>query len=123
MFLFLNVLCAKHSDMIIVQLDSEQLSCLIQNAVRKALDETQTNNTTHSEADKLLTIQEAAGIISLTVPTIYGLVSRSGIPCMKKGKRLYFSKKELSDWIKTGRKKTIAETNIEATAFINRKAK
>jgi len=109
--------------MIIVQLDSEQLSCLIQNAVRKALDETQTNNTTHSEADKLLTIQEAAGIISLTVPTIYGLVSRSGIPCMKKGKRLYFSKKELSDWIKTGRKKTIAETNIEATAFINRKAK
>ena len=70
------------------------------------------------EADQLLTIQQAAKILCLSVPTIYGLVSRAEIPYMKKGKRLYFSKEEITSWIKTGRKKTLAEINAETDAFL-----
>ncbi len=77
---------------------------------------------TEAASGELLTIRQTAELISLSVPTIYGLVSRSQIPCMKKGKRLYFSQKELTDWIKTGRKKTSAEIQNEATNFISRKA-
>mgnify|MGYP001766883468 CR=1 FL=1 len=58
------------------------------------------------EEDKLLTIKEASRLLSLTVPTVYGLVQRREIPVCKKGKRLYFSKSEVIEWIKTGRKKT-----------------
>ena len=65
------------------------------------------------ESDQLLTIKQASEIISLSVPTIYGLVSRSEIPVSKKGKRLYFSKKELTDWIREGRKKTRFEISDE----------
>ncbi|MFY9309740.1 MAG: helix-turn-helix domain-containing protein [Bacteroidia bacterium] len=61
------------------------------------------------ETDHLLTIQQAAEFLKLTVPTIYGYVSRNEIPFSKKGKRLYFSKQKLMEWGKTGRKKTIAE--------------
>ena len=68
----------------------------------------------------LLTIQQAAELISLSVPTIYGLVSRSEIPVSKKGKRLYFSKQELLDWIKSGRKKTNAEISAEATGHVSK---
>jgi len=74
-----------------------------------------------NEAHQLLTIKQAAEFLSLSVPTIYGLVSRSEIPLCKKGKRLYFSKSDLTDWIKTGRKKTIAEISDEAHTYLNKK--
>ena len=47
------------------------------------------------EIDQLFTIQEAGEFLKLSIPTLYGLVSRSVIPVSKKGKRLYFSKQEL----------------------------
>jgi excisionase family DNA binding protein len=73
------------------------------------------------EGDKLLTIKEAATLISLSVPTIYGLVAHAAIPVCKKGKRLYFSKQELTDWIKAGRKKTVTEIQSEASTYLKRK--
>jgi len=105
--------------MIIVQLDSEQLSDLIQSAVRKAIAETPQGE--HSEIDQLLTIKEAAVFLHLSVPTIYGYVSRSAIPVSKQGKRLYFSKQELTEWVKIGCKKTIAEINDEANTYLRKK--
>ena len=79
------------------------------------------NKTNQPESDQLLTIQEAGELIKLSVPTLYGYVSRNEIPFSKKGKRLYFSKQELTDWIKTGRKKTIAEINSEANTYLKKK--
>ncbi len=79
------------------------------------------SNHPHPEADRLLTIQQAGEILCLSVPTIYGLVSRSEIPCMKKGKRLYFSKTELTDWIKAGRKKTISEIEQETNQYLSKR--
>lgn len=74
------------------------------------------------QEDQILNIQQAAELIKLSVPTIYGLVQRSAIPVSKQGKRLYFSKDELINWIKQGRKKTAQEIEAEADAFIaNRK--
>jgi len=58
------------------------------------------------ETDQLLTIQEAAEFLNLSVPTLYTKVHNAEIPVYKKTKRLYFSKQELTDWIKAGRKKT-----------------
>jgi excisionase family DNA binding protein len=69
------------------------------------------------EADNLLTIQQAAEIIHLSVPTVYGLVHRASIPVSKRGKRLYFSKQELISWIMAGRKKTVAEIEAEVDAY------
>ena len=71
--------------------------------------------------DELLTIKQAAELISLSVPTIYGLVQRSEIPVSKRGKRLYFSKQELTLWIREGRKKTVSELRIESEQYLNLK--
>jgi len=76
-----------------------------------------------SDEDKLLTIREAAVVLHLSVPTIYGLVQRKGIPVCKKGKRLYFSKKELTSWIMAGRKKTVAEITAEAGDYLQTRNK
>src|SRR4051812_15617870 len=74
------------------------------------------------EEDELLTILGASKFLNLSTQTVYGKVSRNEIPVNKQGKRLYFSRSELVEWIKSGRKKTISEIQEEAVqAIIPRK--
>ena len=73
--------------------------------------------------EELLTIQQAAQLLHLSVPTIYGLVSHSRIPHMKPGKRLYFSKDQLTEWVKSTRRKTIIESGMDADTFLAGKKK
>lgn len=58
------------------------------------------------ETEELLTISQAAELLNLSVSTLYGKVSRAEIPVNKKGKRLYFYRSELHEWIREGRKRT-----------------
>jgi len=71
--------------------------------------------------EQLLNIQEAAQFLKLTVPTIYSKVSKGELPVMKRGKRLYFSSIELMEYIKEGRKKSFAEIEAEAEAYLSNK--
>ena len=73
---------------------------------------------TTDQPEQLLTIQEAAEFLSLTVPTMYSKVSKGELPVMKRGKRLYFSSTELMEYIKDGRKKSNAEIEAEAKAYL-----
>ncbi|MEI8086204.1 MAG: helix-turn-helix domain-containing protein [Paludibacter sp.] len=63
-------------------------------------------------SDKPMSIIEAAKFVNLTVPTLYGFVSKRTIPFSKMGKRLYFSEMELTEWIQTGRKQTRSEISV-----------
>ncbi len=73
--------------------------------------------------EQFLTIQEASQLLNLTVPTLYSKVSRRELPVMKRGKRLYFSKTELIDYIKDGRKKSNFEIEQEAQNYIDNSQK
>ena len=77
------------------------------------------------QPEQLLTIQEAAEFLCLTVPTLYSKCSKNELPYMKRSKRLYFSRTELMEYIKEGRKKTNAEIEQEAEAYLlnNKKAR
>jgi excisionase family DNA binding protein len=68
----------------------------------------------NEEVDKLLTVEEAAQFLHLSKPTIYSKVSRGELPYMKSSKRLYFSKVELTEYIKKGRIKTNDEVKDDA---------
>ena len=77
--------------------------------LKRLLIEKQEQPTTHSE--HLLTIDEIAELLHLAKPTIYSKVSKNELPgVMKQGKRLYFDRQIIIDWIKAGRKKSNAET-------------
>jgi len=76
------------------------------------------NQINQPETDNLLTIQEAGELLKLTVPTLYGYVHRSEIPYSKSKKRLWFSKQELIEWIKAGRKRTVSEINSQANELL-----
>src|SRR5664279_5268191 len=49
-----------------------------------------------------------------TKPTFYGYVGDASIPFHKRGKKLIFLKSEIDAWLKDGRRRTLAETAMEA---------
>ena len=67
-----------------------------------------------------ITVKEVARFLSLSVPTIYSLISTGSLPVVKRSKRCYFFKSDLILYLKAGRKKTHAELESEADAFISR---
>ncbi len=69
--------------------------------------------------EDLLTISGACELLNLAKSTLYNLVYKQAIPCMKRGKKLYFSKKELIKWVAQGRKETQEEIDEQAQAFLD----
>lgn len=61
----------------------------------------------------------ASKITGKAVPTIYDLVHKRLIPHSKVGKDLYFSRNDLIQWLKDGKRKTTAEIKSEADNFNN----
>ena len=80
-----------------------------------------TITSTTSPQDELLTVPQAANFLSLTISTIYGLTHRGEIPCMKRSKRVYFSKADLMGYLKAGKKKTTADYQKEADQYLTSK--
>ncbi len=77
---------------------------------------------TSEPAEEFLSIEEAAKLLHLTVPTMYSKHSRGELPGVsKRGKRLYFSKKILLAWLEAGRQKTNKELEAEADEFLSNK--
>jgi len=85
------------------------VSCLIQKmeAIERLL--TEKNPTQNQVQKELLSIKEAAKFLNLSQATIYSKVSRRELPCMKQNNRLYFIQSELMNYLKAGRKETLAE--------------
>ncbi len=54
-------------------------------------------------------------------PTVYGWVHNRVIPCHRRGKKLYFLKSEIDVWLKSGRKKTVAEIAAESDNYLTSK--
>lgn len=72
----------------------------------------------HPGPERYLTVGGAADFLSLSVPTIYSKVSRREIPYMKRGKRLYFLREDLENFLRNGRVKTINEMEVEADQYL-----
>ena len=95
----------------IILITTNELEGLIHSTVRKAIRE-QTNKT-EAEEVIFLNIKQASQLLNLARQTIYGLTSKNEIPFLKRGKKLYFKKSELEQWINEGKQKSITEFRNE----------
>ncbi len=68
--------------------------------------------------EDILGIEEAAEYIKLAIPTIHVLSSKKQIPVIKKGKKLLFSKTDLTAWLMQGRKLTLSEIQKDAERLV-----
>ena len=75
----------------------------------------------HPEPDELMNIKQAGDFLHLTVQTLYNKVSKNEIPFMKRGKRLYFSKEQLMDYLKQGSNEMQADIDREVNEFLSNK--
>jgi excisionase family DNA binding protein len=53
--------------------------------------------------------------------TVYGWVFAGKIPVNKGGKKLRFLKSEIDEWLKQGRKMTLAESSLKAEQYLKNK--
>lgn len=67
-------------------------------------------------ANDFLTVPQAAAFMSLSIATIYGYIHKKDIPYMKRRGRVYFSRAELQQWIRDGRRMTRDEITQAANA-------
>jgi excisionase family DNA binding protein len=77
-------------------------------------------SSTDNGVDQLLTIQEASLLLHVQKQTLYSYVSKRVIPFHKKAGRLYFSKNELIEWIKSGNKR-VFDVEAEAQKIISKR--
>ena len=103
-------------NIVFTQLSIPEVKRLLREELESFFAENQTNKTP-TETDEIDGIDLAIKITGLAKATIYGLVSERKIPHLKQGKRLYFSSKELIEWIKQGKRKTQSEIKLEAQNF------
>ena len=80
----------------------EKIELMLQNLQPKEGDE-----------NDLLNITEAADFLKVSVAALYTKVSRKEIPVSKPGKRLYFNKTDLKEWVKMAKKKTMNDIRGE----------
>lgn len=95
---------------------SERVTASILNAVRIESEANQ------PEAE-VLTVPEAAKFLRLSVQTVYTLISKGTLPVMKRSKRCYFSKSDLLEYLKQGRKNTLADIESSAVQYLVKKKK
>ena len=71
------------------------------------------------EPDEIGGIELAMKITGKAKPTIYSLCADRKIPHFKKSKQLLFSRNDLLEWIKAGRRKTQTEIAADAAKISN----
>lgn len=54
-------------------------------------------------------------------PTVYGWVNAGAIPVHKGGKKLRFLKSDIDDWLRQGKKKTLAEIANDTDTYLKKK--
>jgi excisionase family DNA binding protein len=106
----------------ITQITPPELELLIQNSLQKILNSHQPQ-ASQPEAE-VLTVPEAAKFLRLSVQTVYSLISKGQLPfVMKRSKRCYFSKSDLLEYLKQGRKETLADAESSAVKYLVKKKK
>jgi excisionase family DNA binding protein len=73
------------------------------------------------DPDRWFDVLELCEYLRISKQTAYDKVHKREIPCNKQGKKLRFLKSEIDAWIKSGRKKTLAEIASEADTFLKNK--
>lgn len=101
-------------DKIIITTPAE-LESLINDSVKKAMSEQNGIHQPKKDSSvQLLTLEQACEFLNLAKQTLYSFTSRRIIPFSKRGKKLYFKKSELEEWVNIGKHKSLDELQKES---------
>lgn len=95
------------SEIIVTAISKKEIQKLIEDTVQKTM--LQKPNNDEAQNSMFLDVDQAAQFLGIAKATLYGKCSKLLIPHFKKGKKLYFNKPELIDWLKSGKRKTVCD--------------
>lgn len=108
-------------DVIFSQINASELIEQIAQRTAEIISSKKNDNSTTEEKESFLSIEEAASFLKISIHTIYSKVSRKEIPSMKRNGRLYFSSKDLTEYLKSGRKLTNDDVDAAADKYLAKK--
>ncbi|MEQ1586548.1 MAG: helix-turn-helix domain-containing protein [Cyclobacteriaceae bacterium] len=108
---------------ILISLPVEHLQTIVFDSVNECLKLHKPVLQSINQENDLIDINEASKYLGLATATIYSKVSGRTIPHSKIGKKLFFSKKDLATWIKSGQRKTVSDLETEANSYVKSKTK
>lgn len=107
----------------LVILTPEQLAELISQSVRNALAEQAAPQSRQHAAHEYLGMDEAARYLDLPKNTLYVFCHERRIPYSKRGKKNYFLRADLDEWMASNRKMSVKEIEVETMANLRKKGK
>jgi excisionase family DNA binding protein len=106
-------------DVLLTPIRLNELETIIQHSVEKAI-RAFTGSQPSTDPDRLMNVDEAAAFLSLSKSSIYSMTCKGELPAMKMhgGRKLYFSRNDLMEFLKAGRKMTFAEIEGAPEQFL-----
>ena len=85
---------------IIIPLERQELADMIQTAVREAITEYRLAASEKAEpVEDIMNSRETAQFLDIKLNTLYIKTHRGELPFMKMGRKVYFSRKQLLEWM------------------------
>jgi len=92
------------------------------NSIERLLVDIQRNRNSEIKGaiftNEILTVEQAAKFLNISRMTVYKHTSDRNLPHYKTGKRLYFKRGELEEWLTKNRIKTREDIENEANEYI-----
>ncbi|KGE88066.1 MAG: helix-turn-helix domain-containing protein [Phaeodactylibacter xiamenensis] len=101
-----------------VGITKEDLQAAFEAAVRNAMQELQAP--AKEPEEELMNFDQTCEFLGIAKSTGYQRVNRGELPHFKKGRRLYFRKSELVEYIESGRRKTRKELEEAAKLYLSK---
>lgn len=84
------------------------------------LYETKNATETGATISPIMTIKQVSAYLDLSLSALYKMTSTKEIPHAKRGKRLYFDKKDIDAWVLENKITTSSDIEKMATEYIQR---
>jgi excisionase family DNA binding protein len=107
---------------VLTQISIEEFREIIREEIHCAFKQLDFGSSTEA-FDEILDVNKACQFLGVSKSTIYKKTSEREIPHSKVGKRLYFKRSELIEWISEGRQKTTRDIEMDAERYLARKRK
>lgn len=73
---------------------------------------------TQETSKEIMNVQQVADYLSISKQTVYGMTCRMEVPFYKRGKKNYFKKSDIDEWLLATRRKTREEIEMEALTYL-----
>jgi len=109
------------NDLILSPIPLTELEILISKSVQAAF-----NDNTHpakeaADINPFMGFDKACEFLDVAPRTLKGYIAAGTIPNMKKEGKVYFDREELTQWLRSGKRKTTSEIAAEASDYLTNK--